>query len=65
MAKAQFVFLNSQPPAKAGGNSLTSFETMFSIATGFSLWIMRERFLFDFSRNVEAGKFWLKQNLYS
>jgi hypothetical protein len=54
LAKAQFGFLNSHPPAKAGGNSLSSFETMFSIATGFSLWMLKDKFLFDFSRNVEA-----------
>jgi hypothetical protein len=46
LAKAKLVFLNSHPPAKAGGNLSSSFEAMFSIANGFSLWIMKERFLF-------------------
>ena len=35
MAKAQFVFLISQPPAKAGGNWLYFYEAMVSIDISF------------------------------
>ncbi|HLO44847.1 MAG TPA: hypothetical protein VK175_10990 [Leadbetterella sp.] len=30
------------------------FDLKGSIATGFSLWMLKDKFLFDFSRNVEV-----------